>query len=255
MGLSWNSIWGRVLLSPSAHPISCEKRELRIAHQAGVVQLWEQRAEGCNEKPTLVVLRLLGARGRAELATLDPVNRLEIKSCAVCTLNPPAFGATQGPLTIESYLRSTLVAFDALKSNYPNAQIWIYGKSIGATAAMYLASQRSPDAAVFKNIIDVPFAVLHRSPRWMPARARLAIQNQVPENLAPVILAPKAKSRALFVISSGDELSPPNVQAQILRSYGGSATRLDIRGGHDEPALYPEDENAYKVAIVGLLSA
>ncbi len=99
--------------------------------------------QDAGDTPDFVVLRFLGARGRAELATTDPANRLPERRAITWTLNPPSFGRTRGPLTIDNYLIAATKAFDFLAEKYPDAPIWLYGKSIGASCAL----SRSPRGA------------------------------------------------------------------------------------------------------------
>src|SRR5207245_6213309 len=101
MSFGWSDrFWAWALLAPSRHPIACAKREIIVPAPHGGVQLWGEAAPGNGEAPDLVILRLLGARGRAELATRDPGDRLPDIASVTWTLNPPRFGASGGALSI-----------------------------------------------------------------------------------------------------------------------------------------------------------
>ena len=244
-----NRFWARALLSPSRREIACQKHEARVLTAAGVVQLWSEASHAGELAPELVVLRLLGARGRAELATQDPANRLASVRSATWTLNPPRFGKSSGPLRVDHYLAGALAAFDFLSSEHPNARIWIYGKCIGATAAMHVAAQRKPAALLVKNIIDVPAVMRARTNRWLAGSMAARVSASVPDELDARRSAALAVSPALFVVSDDDDLAPPQLQEAVLRAYAGSAHLLRVRGQHDERALSAEDEPRYAAAL------
>jgi pimeloyl-ACP methyl ester carboxylesterase len=231
----------------------CKKIEVRVPHDLGSTQLWAEQAgppgELSESAPDLVVLRFLGARGRAELATTDPANRLPDLRSITWTFNPPRFGGSGGPLSIENYLRSALDAYDFIAGRYAGVPVWVYGKSIGATCAIHIAGRRRPAALIAKNVIDVQAAVAHRVGSWMPRGLTRWISGQAPTDLDPAASAQSAKSPALFVISRDDRLSSPDTQEAVVQRYGGSAEVLKVNGGHDQPALEPQDESRYASAV------
>src|SRR5258708_40164653 len=96
------------MLSPSTKEIVSQKSAVHVPTRAGVVQLWGEASHAASNTeepgPDLVVVRLLGARGRAELATQDPANRLSGLRSITWTVNPPRFGQSSGPLSVEHYL-------------------------------------------------------------------------------------------------------------------------------------------------------
>lgn len=245
----WGRLWAHVLLSPSSHPIACGKQELRLPSGTGVTQLWGEWScggqSGREGPPALVVLRLLGARGRAELATGDPANRLSGVRSVTWTLNPPGFGGSDGQVTIADYLGGALEACDFLAARFPDARLWVYGKSIGATAAIFLAAHRSLSALVLKNVIDVRAITRRRLGRWVPRAIANAVSANVPAELHPASWGAQCRCPALFVISSSDQLSWPDSQEAVVAQYGGTASALRVHGVHDELALTDEDESRY----------
>jgi uncharacterized protein len=253
---SWQSrLWARVLLSPTSHDLACTKAEGRVLSGSAIVQLWAESnadsypSEGSRE---LVVLRLLGARGRAELATQDPADRLAGVSSVTWTLNPPGFGASSRPVSVENYLSGVLAAYDFVADRHRDARVWVYGKSIGATAAMYLAAHRELGALVVKNIIDVPAVAAHRVARWLSARIAVRVSKSVPAGLSPLLLARRARCPALFVVSRQDRLALPGTQEAVAHAYAGSARVLHVQGGHEQAALAPEDQPRYVAALAQL---
>jgi len=194
-------------------------------------------------------MRLLGARGRAELATPDPANRLPGVRSITWTLNPRGFGGSGGRATIGDYCRSAIDGYDALASRYPDAHFMVYGKSIGGTAALYLGAQRSVDALVVKNAIDVRAVTARRLRRWFPGALVNSICNTLPPEMHAAIWATQCRCPALFVVSANDRLAHPQSQEAIAACYGGAARTLTVAGNHDDHKLDANDEVPYGSAI------
>jgi len=233
-------LWPRILFKPTRHVIACRKLERRLDH----LQLWGA-LQGDGEAPELLVLRLLGARGRAELATLDPVDRIPEISAQVWTLNPPSFGGSVGTRSTQHYLDATLRAFDYLREVWPTVPVWVYGKSIGTCGALHIAANRHPSAVVLKNVLSVPDLLARRMPvavgRWL-----------APSGSDLCALSLRAQCKALFVVSKGDNLSPATMQHRVIDAYAGRAHVLEVEGDHDDAALSAADAPRYRDAIARL---
>ena len=148
-------LWGRLLFSPSRQHISCAKKRLELPVGSGSVELWLEESGPQGAQPALVVLRLLGARGRAEIATLDPIRYLPTLSSVISTVNTPGFGGARGHCTLSRYFAGIGAAYDVIATRFPGAAIWVHGKSIGGLGALYLAATRSPKAIIVRNVVDV----------------------------------------------------------------------------------------------------
>src|SRR6267143_867490 len=101
-----SSLISRTFLRPSQHYIPCSKEQHLVSVPWGKVQLWREYshdARGREMPAELLFLRFLGSRGRAEMATLDPADRLPATRAEVWTVNPPSFGGTSGPANLEHY--------------------------------------------------------------------------------------------------------------------------------------------------------
>lgn len=255
-GTFGSRVWPLLLFHPSRRPIACQKTERLSRSDAGRVQLWGEgvpdAVNGRTGSPELVVLRFLGARGRAELSTRDPADRLSSVRSEVWTVNPPGFGASEGPLTIERWLAQAVHAFDFLGDLYPNARLWVYGKSIGACAALAVAAARQPGGVVLKNVLPVADVVERRARRWACAAFAARLRKLAPTGLDVAAHASAARAPALFVISSADRLALRELQEAVRERYGGPSEALFVRGGHDDARLDAADEAPYRRAIESL---
>jgi uncharacterized protein len=244
----------RAFLRPSHHYIACHKEEVVLGMPWGKVQLWREYSHR-NEpgRAQVCFLRFLGSRGRAEMATLDPADRLEGRSAEVWTLNPPAFGGTSGPPDLECYADCVLAAVDYLCSQL-SVPIWVCGKSIGTSAALLAAAHGGAAGVVLRNVMPLR-ELLARHYGWRTAGlSGLVLAPAVPRRLDCMANARKATIPALFVVSRDDRVSPRSYQREVIDAYGGPVTMLEVAGGHDDRHLAGDDEAAYKKVLRSLIS-
>jgi len=244
-----------VFLRPSHHYIPCHKEEVLLGTAGGTVQLWREYSQPDQARPAQACfLRFLGSRGRAEMATLDPANRLGNRAAEVWTLNPPAFGATSGPPDLGRYVDCVLAALDHLCARV-HVPVWVCGKSIGTTAALLAAAHGGPSGVVLRNVMPVR-ELLARRYGWRTAGlSTVLLAPSVPAHLDCIANAAKARIPALFVVSRGDRVSPPGYQRKVIEAYRGPATVLEVSGGHDDRQLAAHDELAYRSALLGLIGS
>lgn len=247
-GVFGDRIWGRLLFSVDRKPITCTKERQEVAIGGASVDLWlESSPPGVPvRQPALVVLRLLGSRGRAELATRDPVRFLPAVTTSVtAAMNPPGFGRTRGPCALSMYFAGVIAAYDSIGERFPESKIWVYGKSIGGLGALYLAATRSPRAIVVRNVVDVPGIAAER--------VGSGVRAVIPSALDAQRWAAFARCPALFVVSSADRLAKPMVQNDVVAAYGGKARFLEVSGAHDDRELSMHDCQRYAAALARLL--
>jgi hypothetical protein len=248
-GIWGDLLWGRLLFSANRNAIACTKERVEIAIENASVELWLQSCgpADSSHSPELVVLRLLGARGRAELATDDPARYLSSVSSVVATMNPAGFGTSRGTCTLSHYFAGILASYDSLSGRFPSAAIWVHGKSIGGLGALYVAATRSPRAIVIRNVVDVAGIAAERLGR--------GIRTMIPAALNAQRWATHARCPALFVISKADRFAIPSVQHDVADRYGsGLAEQLEVGGAHDDRELMGQDVPRYFEALVRLLT-
>ncbi len=243
-GLWGDRAWGRLLFSADRKAISCTKKRTEVEIGNASVELW---LESCgpgdmSDQPKLVVLRLLGARGRAELATQDPARYLPSVTSLVATMNPAGFGSTSGTCALSRYFAGIVAAYDSITERFPGATIWVHGKSIGGLGALYLAATRSPHTIVLRNVVDVAGIAAERVGR--------GIRTIIPAALDAQRWAAHARCPALFVVSRADRFAKPIIQRNVVAAYGGPADCLEVAGAHDDRELKAEDVPRYAEALV-----
>ena len=240
-------LWGRLLFSPSRQHIACAKERFEQPVGSESVELWLEECGPHGAQPALLVLRLLGARGRAELATLDPIRYLPALSSIIATVNTPGFSGARGHCTLSRYFAGIDAAYDAVATRFPGAAIWVHGKSIGGFGALYLAATRSPRGIIVRNVVDVSGIAA--------ARVGRLGRTFIPKALDARRWAAHAHCPALFVVSSNDGLAQPAIQQKVIDLYGGQASVLKVSGSHDDRELTPVDVPRYAEAVRQLWAA
>jgi uncharacterized protein len=242
----------RGFLRPSHQFLPCAKAELLIEVPWGRVQVWREYSGGSQTQsrpPQLYFLRFLGSRGRAEMATLDPADRLGDVPAEVWTVNPPGFGATSGPASLERYADCAEAAITELRRHAGSRPIWTCGKSIGTTAAMHVAVSHDIAGLILRNVLPLRELLRRRYAIRTAGISRFAIAPMIPSRLDSIANARKATAPAIFLVSARDSVAPPAYQREIISAYRGATTVLEVAGDHDEPRLQADDEAAYRQLI------
>ncbi len=248
----------RSFLRPSHHYIPCRKEELLISASWGVVQVWREYSEGPSGRqraPEIYFLRFLGSRGRAEMATLDPANRLPGRAAEVWPVNPPGFGRTTGPGDLGRYADCALLAIDHLSKHCRGRPIWVCGKSIGTAAGLLAAAHGGVAGVILRNAMPLR-ELLARHYAWRTlGLSRYAIASAIPRRLDSLSNARRVAVPGLFLVSKQDRVVPAAYQREVIGAYDGRTTVLEVAGGHDERALQPEDEAAYRRMVRALVGS
>jgi uncharacterized protein len=236
----------RAFLRPSHHYIPCQKEEVLLGTPWGRIQLWREYSQQEEaRRPEIRFLRFLGSRGRAEMATLDPADRLEGRAAEVWTLNPPGFGASSGPAELERYADCALAALDYMCASTA-VPLRVCGKSIGTSAALLAAAHGGPAGVVLRNVMPLRELLCRHHAFRSAGLSALVLAPAVTARLDCIANAAKAGVPALFVVSRDDRVSPPDYQRKVIEAYRGAATVLEVAGGHDERRLAADDEAAYR---------
>jgi len=85
--------------------------------------------------------------------------------------------------------------------------------------------------------------------------SRYAIAPAIPRRLDSLSNARRVAVPGLFLVSKQDQIVPAPYQREVIGAYGGRTTVLEVAGRHDERALQPEDEAAYRRMVRALVAS
>lgn len=239
---SW--IANRAILYPTRGPVDPEGKLRRLLPApGGDVELFVGR-QNAVAKPALRILKLIGAGGRAERATLHPLDFWG-DAGEVWTLNPPGFGGSAGQATLAGLLPAALAVYDALEQETPGTPIVITGNSLGCATALAIAARRKPAGLLLRNPPPLREVIWARFGLKTCGLAALALWG-VPVELDSLANAAQALAPALFVSSLRDRIVPPRLQDRICGAYHGPKHRvLFPSADHHETAQSDAEKESY----------
>jgi uncharacterized protein len=244
----------RLFFRPTHNYLPSEKEELIVSARWGDVQIWREYhvpAGSPGTTPALLILRFLGSRGRAEIATLDPANRLADIASEVWTVNAPGFGRTTGPASLRRYADASLLALEALLKHAAGRPVWVAGKSLGTAAALHVCAQLGASGLIVRNAMPLRELITRRYAAWNLWLPAWTVAHHIPPALDNIANAARCKAPALFLVSRDDRIVPPAYQHRVIDAYKGSKTILNVAGGHDERTYSVDDESSYLNALQG----
>ena len=174
---------------------------------------------------------------------LDSIRQFRSLGLSVFIIDYRGYGQSEGRTTEKGTYRDAEAAWRYLTGDRGIAanQIVIFGRSLGASIASWLAAEQQPAALIVESsFTSVPDVAQEVYP-WLPARwlSRLnhATRDYIQEVHCPV----------LVVHSRDDEIIPFHHGEAIFAAANEPRSLLEIRGGHNDAFL--DDEATY---IAGL---
>jgi fermentation-respiration switch protein FrsA (DUF1100 family) len=170
---------------------------------------------------------------------LDSIRQFRDLGLSVLIIDYRGYGQSEGRTTERGIYRDADAAWRYLIDvrGIVASDIVIFGRSLGASAASWLAAQHQPLALIVESsFTSIPDIAQDLYP-WLPARwlSRLshATRDYVRDVLCPI----------LVVHSRDDEIIPFHHGEAIFASANDPRTLLAIRGTHNDAFL--QDESAY----------
>ncbi len=143
------------------------------------------------------------------------------------------YGRSEGAVSEQGTYRDGEAAWRYLreKRGIPAAQIVLFGRSLGAAIAAYVASRHRPGALILESgFISVPDMAAALYP-WLPARRLARIKYRTGEYLQT------ASCPVLIVHSRDDEIIPFEQGQKLFQLAGEPKYFLELRGGHNDGFL------------------
>ena len=143
------------------------------------------------------------------------------------------YGRSEGKVSEQGTYRDGEAAWRYLreKRGIPAAQIVLFGRSLGAAIAAYVASRHRPGALILESgFISVPDMAAALYP-WLPARRLARIKYPTGEYLRT------ASCPVLIVHGRDDEIIPFEQGRKLFELAGEPKHFLELRGGHNDGFL------------------
>jgi pimeloyl-ACP methyl ester carboxylesterase len=233
------------LIFPSQQPVDAKGAQQRIVVDHGRrIEVFVARSPGVtgNQPPLAYSLEFTGNATRAELVASESANRWGQRPVEVWVMNYPAFGASDGPSALHLIPPVALATYDALARQGGGRPIFICGRSLGTTVALYVAAHRPCAGMVLQSCPPLQALIVEHYGWWNLWIAASIVAAEVPEELNSLLNAPHVKAPGIFIVTCADNLVPARYQSMIINAYGGVPHLVLMHNaGHNSPMSAGEE--------------
>ena len=244
-----------VSLSPTRHSIDAGlAQRVAIPFTDGQLEAVRYLHEPSLSGQTLLLLKFVGAGGRAENLTPHPLEHWPELSGTAWSVNPPGFGNSRGKPQLASIVPAALALYDHALAQCPHpAKVLVMGTSLGAATALAVAARRPIDALLLRDAPDL-FSVITKRFSWRTlGLARLAARH-VPDELDAFSAGAQVQAPAVFVTAGKDRIVPIAIQRKVVSQYGGPKQVVHLPNADHGSPLEQADVPRYVEALGWLRS-
>ena len=243
----------KLILRPTRKPLGGTQPTKLIDCGDSTIELWVHQVKNktnCSAASRdLFVIRLIGATGRAENATLHPFEAWPDLSGEFWVGNPPGFGQSSGRASLMGMLDAARSTFRHARAESGDAPILLVGSSLGAATALALAAEEKVDGLLLRDPPDLRRVIVHRYGKWTCWLPTIAFASRVPRDVGALLNARRCNIPAVFVTSGADRIVPYGCQQLVLQAYGGPFREVHLpAAGHGEPVTNDQHDE-YSAAL------
>jgi pimeloyl-ACP methyl ester carboxylesterase len=250
--IAFGHLGDRLLLWPTTHAEDAHgAEELRLPFGAGQLQVF--RAKSSSAEPQAFVLRFYGNADRAERWVSGEAAAWPARAIEFWGVNYPGFGASTGPARLQGIADGALATYDALRRIAGKRPIYVFGTSLGTTAALHVAAEREVAGLVLQNPPALRQLIVGDHGWWNLWLLAYPISWQIPAALDSVANARRIHSPSVFVLADHDEVVRPKYQHLVVDAYAGPKTVLIQEGAQHNTPMSPEFARQVRAAVEHLL--
>jgi pimeloyl-ACP methyl ester carboxylesterase len=241
-----------LLLPPKgevAAPSGAERRMVAVG--IGAVEVWVKPA--AKGRADVFVLEFTGNAARAEYVVAGSAARFAGVNAEVWAVNYPGYGGSSGKAKLASIPPAALAAFDAITKEAGDRPVIVVGRSIGTTAALYVASKRKPAGVVLHSPVPLNQMMFGQFGWWSLWILPSIVAPQVPGDLQAMTTSKKCTAPAVFIVTERDELVSPKNQRRVIDAYGGPKDVIPLPEADHNAAASEDEETAIRAAISRLI--
>ncbi len=178
---------------------------------------------------------------------LESIRQFLELGLSVLIIDYRGYGQSEGRTTEQGIYRDAEAAWRYLTetNGIPAGRIIVFGRSMGASAAAYLAARHRPAALIVESsFTSVPDIAREYYP-WLPVHWLSRLRHSAVEFVA------KSKSPVLVIHSRDDEIVPLHHGEAIFAAAGEPKAFVEIRGTHNDAFL--RDEQNYLAGLRSFL--
>lgn len=214
------------------------------------IEVWRAR----RGTPRAYVLRFYGNADRADGWVASEVASLPFDA-EMWGVNYPGFGGSGGSASLRGVAESALVAYDAMRAQSNGKPIFVFGTSMGTTAALHIAAQRDPFGVLLHNPPPLAPLIRGRYGWWNLWLLALPVSLGVPSDLDSLANAAIASAPAIFVLSAEDQIVPPPYARMVRDAYRGPKQTFELPGASHNDPIPDEVQRKINEALLQMLGA
>lgn len=228
-----------LILFPTIAPIDTNGAVRKmLPFQNGQLEVWTAQSRLAKQKggADIYVLRFYGNADRADRWVAAEAEEWNNRAVEVWGMNYPGFGGSTGPARLSRIGPAALAAFDELKRQAEGRPIVLFGASIGATAALHVAAQRSQTTLILHNPVPLRQMILRQFGWWNLWLLAGPIALQIPRDLDSLSNAKAIHAPAIFLLAEKDEVVAPRFHRLVVDAYAGEKRVILLRDAyHNDP--------------------
>jgi uncharacterized protein len=264
-----------LILFPTKAPIDAGGAVRRtIPFEDGDLEIWTAQSQLARQqgRADVFILRFYGNADRADRWPAMEAEMWKDRAVEIWGMNYPGFGGSTGPTRLARIGPAAIAAFDELKRHAANksavastlsagasakedvpseptpssalttaqgtAPIVVFGTSIGATAALYVAVSHPTEIAglILQNPPPLREMILRQFGWWNLWLLAGPVALQIPRDLDCIANASTSRAPAIFLLAERDEIVAPRFQRLVVQAYAGEKRIIELHDArHNDP--------------------
>jgi uncharacterized protein len=228
-----------LILFPTRTPINAGgavRKTIPFENEQLEVWIAQSRLARSKGNADVYVLRFYGNADRAERWPAEEAEMWNDRAVEIWGMNYPGFGGSTGPARLSKIGPAAFAVFDELKRHAADRPIVPYGASIGATAALHVATHRPVAGLILHNPVPLREMILRRFGWWNLWLLAGPVALQIPKDLNSIANARVIHAPAVFLLADKDEVVAPRYHRLVVDAYAGEKRVISLRGAyHNDP--------------------
>jgi pimeloyl-ACP methyl ester carboxylesterase len=211
-----------------------------IPFENGDLEIWTAQSQSARQqgRVDVFILRFYGNADRADRWPAMEAEMWNDRAVEIWGMNYPGFGGSTGPARLARIGPAAVAAFDELRREAADAPIVAYGASIGATAALHVATSRPAGIAglILHNPPPLREMILRQFGWWNLWLLAGPVALQIPRDLDCITNARASRAPAIFLLAERDEIVAPRFHRLVVEAYAGEKRIITLPGAlHNDP--------------------
>jgi len=228
-----------LILFPTKAPIDAGGAVRKtVAFENGELEIWTAQSQRAQQqgRADVFILRFYGNADRADRWAATEAEMWNHRAVEIWGMNYPGFGGSTGPARLARIGPAAVAAFDELRRHASDVPIVAFGASIGATAALHVATQRHIAGLILHNPPPLREMILRQFGWWNLWLLAGPVALQMPRDLDSIANAKASRAPAIFLLAEKDEVVAPRFHRLVVNAYAGEKRVIALRGAsHNDP--------------------